>query len=130
MPTDYDWHRSNDLSRVPDGAVLAGQDLDGDEVFVARIQHENNIITASFTPNKRLLAAFYNQQPVESQSFEVISTKSKVLSLALHVIFISVSHRIWLRLVGQFHWRAFTRKCSTGWNDHGRHLLVHWANVD
>jgi Protein of unknown function (DUF3421) len=69
MTSDYKWEQSNNVSSIPDGAVLAGHDLDGDDMFVIRFKHENNQIAASVTPKKRLLSVTYDQHSVEN--FEV-----------------------------------------------------------
>jgi Protein of unknown function (DUF3421) len=79
--SEYNWHHSDDVSRIPVEAVIAGHDADGNEVFVARTLHENNHIAASVTPNRKLLSAIHEQQPVEAQSFEVHFHQYRVVIL-------------------------------------------------
>jgi Protein of unknown function (DUF3421) len=71
MTSDYKWEQSDNVSSIPAGAVLVGQDSDGDDIFVGRIQHEYFQIVASVTPKKSLLNTIYGQYPVETQNFEV-----------------------------------------------------------
>jgi hypothetical protein len=71
MNPGYYWCRSDDFSRVPNQTIKGGYDTAGNEIFVARIQHEKNQIAASFIPNEKLLSAIHKQQPVKAQSFEV-----------------------------------------------------------
>jgi hypothetical protein len=49
------WIRPADISEVPVGAVLAGCDADGDDVFVGRVRQDGNVVAwsiVSIIPNK------------------------------------------------------------------------------
>ncbi|CAG9135334.1 unnamed protein product [Plutella xylostella] len=72
MAAAYGWVPFNVYSRVafPQGAVSAGVDADGSEIYVGRAQHEGDLLTAKVIPAKSAAYVSFNGAEVFKDDVE------------------------------------------------------------
>lgn len=69
------WQRSSIYSEFPyNGAVRAGVDQDGTQIFVGRAYHEGDIIPCKIIPEKQACYIAYGGEEILKNEFEVLRT--------------------------------------------------------
>ncbi|XP_016988944.1 uncharacterized protein LOC108051365 [Drosophila rhopaloa] len=58
---------------IPQAAVVAGHDADGDTIFIGRAFYCNDMLPAKIIPNKGKAYVAYANQEVELENYEVLS---------------------------------------------------------
>lgn len=66
------WIHCGANSPAPHGAILAGNDADGSQIFVGRAQHERDQLVAKVIPCKQIAYVSYNGQEIPKHNFEVL----------------------------------------------------------
>ncbi|EDW84154.1 natterin-3 [Drosophila tropicalis] len=70
--SEHSWsHYSH--GAVPQGAIVAGHDSDGDTIYVGRAFYNNDLLPAKVIPNKGKAYVAYAREEVELESYEVLS---------------------------------------------------------
>jgi len=68
------WVPATPFGPLPDGAILAGNDIDGSSIYVGKSYHEGDLLPAKVirTPNKNVAYVCYNGMEIEKHQFEVL----------------------------------------------------------
>lgn len=66
-----DWVSSSAYSGVPPGAIYAGNDADGSQIYVGRAFHEGDQLPAKVMPSKQIAYVSHNGQEIPKHHFEV-----------------------------------------------------------
>jgi len=68
------WVPATSFGPLPEGAVLAGNDVDGTPIYVGKAHHSGDLLPAKVlrTPNKSVCYVPFNGLEIEKQQFEVL----------------------------------------------------------
>ncbi|KAJ6643770.1 hypothetical protein Bhyg_08735 [Pseudolycoriella hygida] len=66
------WVSASSYGPVPDGAILAGNDVDGSPIYVGKAFHDGDLIPAKVIPSKNVAYVSYNGVEVQKHQFEVL----------------------------------------------------------
>lgn len=69
---DHSWVQLHSYQPLPQNAVYAGQDTDGDPIYVGRASHAGDHIPCKLIPNKQAAFIAYDGQEIPKNSFEVL----------------------------------------------------------
>lgn len=71
-PRRSTWVQTSRFAPLPDGAILAGHDQDGTQIYVGRAWHNGDLIPAKVIPSKQACYIAYGGQEILKDEIEVL----------------------------------------------------------
>jgi len=71
-PVRSSWVATSAYGDLPEGAILAGNDADGTEIYVGRAFHEGDQLPAKVMPSKQVAYVAYGGQEIAKHQYEVL----------------------------------------------------------
>lgn len=66
------WEQCSAYDALPEGAIHAGHDADGAEIYVGRAFHEGDLLPAKVLPSKQVAYIAYGGQEIATHNYEVL----------------------------------------------------------
>ncbi|KAM7342823.1 uncharacterized protein ACRADG_010104 [Cochliomyia hominivorax] len=75
---DYKWIHSSAYASVPPNAVIGGNDVDGDMIYVGRAFHEGDMLVAKVIPAKQIAFVSFRGAEIPKDHFEILCGRNLV----------------------------------------------------
>ncbi|XP_037827878.1 uncharacterized protein LOC119615916 [Lucilia sericata] len=75
---DYKWLPSSAYANIPTNAVVGGNDVDGDMIYVGRSFHEGDMLVAKVIPAKKIAFVSFRGAELPKDHFEILCGRNLV----------------------------------------------------